>query len=177
MAELATVARPYAEALFLATDPAEASGLAAALQRLSQVAADPQLRAYADNPKVSAEQVVELALGVLSDGLPPLLQNLLQTVVENGRLGALGEIAQQFQALVDERAGLARATVYSAFELSPAQLQPIEQALSARFGRRLEAQTVVDPDLIGGVRVVVGDQVLDTSVRARLEQMRTALTA
>lgn len=87
MAELATVARPYAEALFLATDPTEAAGLAADLQRLAQVAADAQLRAYADNPKVSAEQVVELVLGVLPDGLPSLLQNLLQTVVENGRLG------------------------------------------------------------------------------------------
>ncbi|GAB4350718.1 MAG: F0F1 ATP synthase subunit delta [Immundisolibacter sp.] len=177
MAELATVARPYAEALFRAADPAEATGLVAALQRLAQVAVDPQLRAYAGHPKVSTEQVVELVLGVLPDGLPPLLQNLLRTVVENGRLEALGEIAQQFQERVDARAGRARATVYSAFELSPEQLRQIGQVLSARFGRQLEAQTVVDPELIGGVRVVVGDQVLDASVRARLEQMKTALTA
>ncbi|HCZ49352.1 MAG TPA: F0F1 ATP synthase subunit delta [Gammaproteobacteria bacterium] len=177
MAELATVARPYAEALFRAVDPAQAAELVVSLQQLAQVTADTQLRAFADNPKVSVEQVTQVVLAALPGDVSPVLQGLLQTVVENDRLAAMGEIARQFQALVDERAGVARATVYSAFELSSEQLQQIEQTLSARFGRTLEARPVVDRDLIGGVRVVVGDQVLDASVRSRLEQMRTALTA
>ena len=177
MAELATVARPYAEALFRAAAPAVAASLVGPLQQLGEVAAEPSLRAFADNPKVSAQQVHELIAGVLPQPLPAELQNLLAVVLENRRLPALAEIAVQFKALVDARAGVSQATVYSAFEISDAQLADIKAALERRFGRKLDAQVVIDPELIGGVRVVVGDEVLDTSVRARLEQMRTALAA
>lgn len=177
MAELATIARPYAEALFRATDPELAPSLVAPLQQLAQVASEPRLREFADNPKVSARQVRELILGVLPAPLPAALQNLLQVVIENGRLAALGEIATQYQALVDARAGVSQAIVYSAFEISADQLADITAALERRFGRRLDTRVVIDPELIGGVRVVVGDEVLDTSVRARLERMRTALAA
>jgi F-type H+-transporting ATPase subunit delta len=177
MAELATIARPYAEALFRATDPAQAPSLVAPLQQLAQVASDPRLREFADNPKASAQQVSALILSVLPAPLPAALQNLLQAVLENRRLGALGQIAAQYQALVDARAGVSQAIVYSAFEISGEQLADITAALARRFGRRLDTRVVIDPELIGGVRVVVGDEVLDTSVRARLEQMRTALAA
>jgi F-type H+-transporting ATPase subunit delta len=177
MAELATVARPYAEALFRAADPALAASLVQPLEQLAQVAADPRLREFADNPKVPAQAVDELIAGVLPQPLPPALQNLLAVVLENRRLPALGEIAAQFRALVDARAGVSQATVYSAFEISPQQLAEIKATLERRFGRKLDAQVVLEPELIGGVRVVVGDEVLDTSVRARLEQMRTALVA
>jgi F-type H+-transporting ATPase subunit delta len=177
MAELATIARPYAEALFRATDATEAPSLVAPLRQLAQVASEPRLREFADNPKVSAEQVSDLILGVLPTAPPAALQNLLRVVLENGRLGAFGEIAAQYQALVDARAGVSQATVYSAFEISEAQLAQITAALARRFGRTLDTRVVIDPELIGGVRVVVGDEVLDTSVRARLEQMRTALAA
>lgn len=177
MAELATIARPYAEALFRATDPDLAPSLVAPLQQLAQVASDPRLREFADNPKASAQQVSALILSVLPAPLPAALQNLLQAVLENRRLGALGQIAAQYQALVDARAGVSQAIVYSAFEISDEQLAGITAALARRFGRRLDTRVVIDPELIGGVRVVVGDEVLDTSVRARLEQMRTALAA
>jgi F-type H+-transporting ATPase subunit delta len=177
MAELATIARPYAEALFRATDPDLAPSLVAPLQQLAQVASDPRLREFADNPKASAQQVSALILSVLPAPLPAALQNLLQAALENRRLGALGQIAAQYQALVDARAGVSQAIVYSAFEISDEQLADITAALARRFGRRLDTRVVIDPELIGGVRVVVGDEVLDTSVRARLEQMRTALAA
>lgn len=177
MAELATIARPYAEALFRAADAGVASSLVAPLQQLAQIASEARLREFADNPKVSARQVSELILGVLPAPLPAALQNLLQVVLENGRLGALGEIASQYQELVDARAGVSQAIVYSAFEISADQLADITAALARRFGRRLDTRVVIEPELIGGVRVVVGDEVLDTSVRARLEQMRTALAA
>ena len=177
MAEIATIARPYAEALFRAVEPAAAEALVEPLHQLAQVAAEPRLREFAHNPTVSAQQVVDLILGVLPGAPAPAVRNLLQAVLDNGRLTVLGEIAVQYQALVDARAGVAQATVYSAFEISAAQLATITAALAQRFGRTLDATVVVDPELIGGVRVVVGDEVLDTSVRARLEHMRTALTA
>ncbi|HWJ93410.1 MAG TPA: F0F1 ATP synthase subunit delta, partial [Telluria sp.] len=69
------------------------------------------------------------------------------------------------------------AVVYSAFPIAPAQLDEVNGVLERRFGRKLNVSVQEDPSLIGGIRVVVGDEVLDTSVRARLEQMKVALTA
>ena len=103
------------------------------------------------------------------------MKNLLRTVIDNGRLAALPEIAAQFHALVNARSGVSDAIVYSAFPIDAAQLADVVAALEKRFGRKLNASVVVEPELIGGIRVVVGDEVLDTSVKARLEQMKVAL--
>ena len=98
-------------------------------------------------------------------------------MIDNGRLAALPEIASQFQALVDSRSGVSHATIESAFPIDDGQLAAVKTAMERRFGRKLDASVTVVPELIGGVRVVVGDEVLDTSIRARLEQMKVALTA
>jgi F-type H+-transporting ATPase subunit delta len=98
-------------------------------------------------------------------------------VIDNGRLSVLPEIAAQFQALVDARSGISQAVIESAFPIDASQLADVKAAMEKRFGRKLEARVVVHPELIGGVRVIVGDEVLDTSIRARLEQMKAALTA
>ena len=179
MAEIATIARPYAEALFQAAG-ADAARLKDPLSALSQLAADEQLRRFADDPRVASEQVFDLIAGIaLQKGLSldPRLGNLLRTVLDNGRLAALPEIAAQYGALVNASSGVSDATVHSAYPIEPAQLQDVVAALERRFKRKLNAQVVIDPELIGGIRVVVGDEVLDTSVKARLEQMRVALTA
>jgi F-type H+-transporting ATPase subunit delta len=109
--------------------------------------------------------------------LSPKVGNLLAAVLENGRLAALGEIAQQFQLLINARSGVSDAVIHSAFELSASQVDEVKATLEKRFGRKLNATVVIDASLIGGIRVVVGDEVLDTSVKARLEQMKLALTA
>jgi F-type H+-transporting ATPase subunit delta len=174
MAELATIARPYAEALFKAGgDAAAAEQLAA----LAGVAADPQLLQFAGNPKADAAQVYDVITGVAKTALAPSVQNLLKAVIDNGRLVALPEIAQQFHALVNAKSGVSDAAIYSAFPIDAAQLADVKAALEKRFGRRLDAQVTVEPALIGGIRVVVGDEVLDTSVKARLEAMKSALIA
>jgi F-type H+-transporting ATPase subunit delta len=174
MAELATIARPYAEALFKALG-ADAPALKPQVDALAAVAADAELRSFADHPKANTQQVFDLVAGVVGGTLDTKLANLLRTVIENGRLAALPEIAAQFQVLVNERSGVSDATVYSAFPIDAAQLAELTAALERRFARRLNTQVEIDPELIGGVRVVVGDEVLDTSVRARLEQMKVAL--
>lgn len=174
MAELATIARPYAEALFKAGGDAAAAGQ---LSVLAGIAADPQLLQFAGNPKADAAQVYELITGVAKTGLVPSVQNLLRTVIDNGRLVALPEIAQQFHALVNAKSGVSDAAIYSAFPIEAAQLAEVKTALEKRFGRKLDTQVEVDPALIGGIRVVVGDEVLDTSVKARLEAMKSALVA
>jgi F-type H+-transporting ATPase subunit delta len=180
MAELATIARPYAEALFKAAGE-QGAGLMAQLAALAKVAGIEQVRQFADNPKVGVIQVVEVVTGAVgfspTSALDPRLGNLLQMLVENGRLSALPEIAAQFNALVNAKSGSSDAIVYSAFAIDAAALADVVVALEKRFARKLKATVVIDTELIGGIRVVVGDEVLDTSVKARLEQMKVALTA
>ena len=179
MAEIATLARPYAEALFKAAGD-DAARLKDQMSALASVAADERLRRFADDPKIAPTQVFDLVAGVaLQKGLSfdVKVGNLLRTVLDNGRLAALPEIAAQYGALVNQRSGVSDATIHSAFAIEPGQIDEVVQALQRRFDRKLNAQVVIDPELIGGIRVVVGDEVLDTSVRARLEQMRVALTA
>jgi F-type H+-transporting ATPase subunit delta len=176
MAELATIARPYAEALYKATPPNEAVALVEPLDALAAVAASPQLRQFADDPKVTSAQVFELVSAVTKSPLDQRTRNLLQAAIDNGRVAALPEIARQFRALVNARSGVSDAVVYSAFPLDDDQLAALVATLERRFGRKLKATVEVDPALIGGIRIVVGDAVLDTSVAARLQQMKVALT-
>ena len=175
MAEVATVARPYAEALFQSVGASADAGVW--VQELAHIAADDELLQFADNPKTSAEQVMDVIQSVVRAQLPMEAVNFLRLVVENGRLPVMGEIAAQYRALSNQKAGVADAVVQSAFELSDAQLSDLSGVLEKRFSRRLNLSVNVKPELIGGIRVVVGDEVLDTSIKARLEQMKTALTA
>lgn len=180
MAELATIARPYAEAMYKAAAGADQQALKAQLSTLAALTAGEAMRLYADNPKVAPVQVFDMIVGIAtSQGIAfdVKVANLLRTVLDNGRLAALPEIAAQFQALVNASSGVSDATVQSAFAIDDAQLGEVVTALERRFGRKLNARVEIVPELIGGVRVVVGDEVLDTSVRARLEQMKAALTA
>jgi F-type H+-transporting ATPase subunit delta len=176
MAELATIARPYAEALFKAAR-ADLQAADAWLQPLAQVSSHPQLQAFAANPKVSSAQVFELLTGVAKVTLPENGKNFLETVIDNGRVSALPEIAAQFRTLKNAQSGSSDAIVQSAFPIEGAALADVSALLEKRFGRKLNAKVQLVPELIGGIRVVVGDEVLDTSVQSRLEQMKTALLA
>ena len=179
MAELATIARPYAEALFKSAG-GSSSALTEQLASLAQLAASPELQQFADSPKVQPVQVFDILAGVaLGQGLAldPKIGNLLRAVIDNGRLSALPEIAAQFQALANASSGVSDALIQSPFPIDAAQLADVASVLERRFGRKLNPKVEIDPSLIGGIRVVVGDEVLDTSVKARLEQMKIALTA
>ena len=177
MAELATIARPYAEALFKATSPQDAAGVVEQVNELASIAADASLRQFADNPKARTDQVFELVSSATRRAQREGTKNLLRMLIENGRLAALPEIAAQFQARVNSRSGISDATIYSAFPIDEAQLSGVVATLEQRFARKLNASVQLAPELIGGIRVVVGDEVLDTSVKARLEQMKVALAA
>ncbi len=156
MAELATIARPYAEALFKA-QASDLAGTAAWLDELAAVAANAQLQQFADNPKVSYQQVLDVIVGVVKTPLGDAGQNFLRTVLENGRLVALPEIANQFRALKNAQGGSADATVFSAFPIEAAALAELAAQLEKRFARKLHLNVQLDPELSGGVRVVVGD--------------------
>lgn len=179
MAELATIARPYAEALFKASADkgADLGSTVAWVEELAAIAANPQLRQLADNPNVSKTQVFDLITGVAKSALPEAARNFLRVILENGRLDVLPEAAAQFRSLVNSKSGSSDAVVYSAFPIADAALAELGASLEKRFGRKLNLTVKPDESLIGGVRVVVGDEVLDTSVKARLEQMKAALIA
>lgn len=177
MAELATLARPYAEALFQVAVKGDLDQAGAQIDALADVSANAQLRQFADSPQTTTAQVVDVMTSVVSLQLSDALKNLLRTVIENGRLAALPEIAAQFHVLANAKAGVSDAVIYSAFDLSAEQVSDVVVVLEKRFGRKLNASVQVQSDLIGGIRVVVGDEVLDTSIKARLEQMKAALVA
>ena len=179
MAELATIARPYAEALFKATS-SDLSGAAVWVDALKAIANNAQLQELADNPNFTSIQVFELfenIAGGVQVALPEMAKNFLRTVIDNGRLNALPEIAEQFRVLKNAQSGSADAVVYSAFAIDAAGLSDLAVTLEKRFARKLNVSVELQPELIGGIRVVVGDEVLDSSVKARLEQMKMALTA
>jgi F-type H+-transporting ATPase subunit delta len=176
MAELATIARPYAEALYQSSK-ADLNGTSQWLDALAAVAGNAQLLKFAGNPKVTDQQVFDVVADVAKVKLSAAGTNFLRTVIANGRLAALPEVAAQFHELKNSQSGSSDAVVYSAFPIAAASLGGVASALEKRFGRKLNMTVKEDPSLIGGIRVVVGDEVLDTSVKARLEQMKVALTA
>ena len=176
MAELATIARPYAEALFKASS-SDVAGASAWLDKVAAIAANPELQQFADNPKATAEQVLGVVAGAFGAPLTANAQNFLGALLDNGRFSVLPEIAKQFRALANAKSGSSDAVVYSAFPIDAAALANVAAALEKRFARKLQVTVQQEPELIGGIRVVVGDEVLDTSVKARLEQMKVALAA
>ncbi|HNB45213.1 MAG TPA: ATP synthase F1 subunit delta, partial [Burkholderiaceae bacterium] len=101
MAELATIARPYAEALYKAAQGADVAAWGRQIAALAAVAGNPELRQFADSPKVSAEQVYDVIVAAANVSLDAGVQNFLRTVIENGRLVALPAVAEQFHALAN----------------------------------------------------------------------------
>lgn len=177
MAEFATVARPYAEALFRVAQNGDMAAWSGIVSDLAQIGANPDVQAFASNPNVTAAQLAETIASLVKSPLNLEAKNFIAMLAENGRVALLPEIAAQFTALKNASAGAADATVYSAFEMSADQVNTLVATLEKKFGRKLNPTVEVDPSLIGGVRVVVGDEVLDTSVRAKLQQMHNALVA
>ena len=175
MAENVTIARPYADAAFELARGAGALGpWSDALDRLASVAADSTMRACINDPKLSSDQLVKLVLDVVGN-LSADQQNFVRVLVDNERLQVLPEIRDLFVALKNEHEGVLEADIASAFPLDDATLTSLKADLEARFKAKLNVQVHVDPTLIGGVRIAVGDEVIDASVRGKLANMAAAL--
>jgi F-type H+-transporting ATPase subunit delta len=176
MAENTTIARPYAEAAFALADAGGAlARWAQALDVMAEVAAHPEVRAAIGNPRVTGEQAYGLFASLSGDSLASDVQKFLRVLIENGRLEVLPEVHELFQELKNEREGVVDAEVTSAFELDPAQMSELVAHLERRFRKKVSPVVTVDKGLIGGVRVKVGDEVIDSTVRAHLAAMEAAL--
>ena len=177
MAEPSTIARPYAEAAFrLADAQGKLAEWSTALANLAAVAADARVRAAIGDPNLSAAKVAGLFIAILTGKLSGEAENFVRVLAENGRLDVLTEIRSQYDALKNEREGVVEAEIRTAFPLGNAQITGLVADLERRFKRRVQPRVALDKELIGGVRIVVGDAVIDGSVRGKLEAMSAGLT-
>jgi F-type H+-transporting ATPase subunit delta len=179
MAELSTIARPYAEALFASArgDQANLASWSGLLSELAQVASLDDVREALTDPRLNATQRTELLAGLVKSPLSDQARNFIALLVGNNRTLVLPEVAEQFEVLKNQHEGTALAQITSAFPLTDEQVQELVTGLEKKFGLKLKPAVTVDAALIGGVRVIVGDQVLDTSVQAQLARMRDTLAA
>ena len=178
MAEPSTVARPYAEAAFRLASAANAlakwSGMIGAL---AQVAEDRRVQAAIADPARSDAQAAGVFISILAGRLDGQAENFVRVLAENKRLELLPEIHLQYEVLKNEREGVIEAQVVSAFELTEAQVAELAQRLEKRTGRKVRTKVQIDKELIGGVKVVIGDKVIDGSARGQLAALENALKA
>jgi len=178
MAENATLARPYAEAVFrLADTDGTLTAWSDTLRILAQVVAHPDMQECLGTYDLTALQLRELFLSLCPRDLSAEANNFVQLLIEYDRLTLLPEIFGQFEALKNEREGVIDARISTAFALEGAQLASLVADLEKRFKRKINPRVSIDRDLIGGVRVVVGDEVIDGSVRGKLDAMAAGLLA
>jgi len=176
MAEIATVARPYAEATFRAALEEKRLGpVSDALEFIAAAARDEQMRSALSNPKVSAQQKKELFAAVVGERMDPITRNLVAMLVDGHREVLIGSLVEQFDELKREHEKVLRVRITSAQALTDEQRTQIVEALERRHGKKVEAEMDVDPELLGGARVQVGDQVIHASIRDALAQMAAAL--
>lgn len=174
MAENVTLARPYAEAAFQLAK-ASLPAWSKSLQNMAVVAGDAEMQQCISNPQLSPEQLTALFAGVVGDGLSAEQQNFVRVLVDNDRLQVLPEIATLFEELKNSHEGVCDADVESAFPMDEAATRSLVTELERKFQCKINATVRVVPELIGGVRIAVGDEVIDASVRGKLAAMATAL--
>lgn len=176
MAELTTVARPYAEAIFrAAVDAKDVANFAGKLKALGTVGANAQVVSLVSNPKVAATEKANLMASAAGGNLPSALSNMLAMLIANGKATLLPFITEHFERLQRDHEGVVKVVITSAFALSDAEKSGLIDALAKKYGKRVDAEVKIDASLIGGARVQVGDEVVHASVRDTLNNMARAL--
>ncbi len=178
MLEISTIARPYAEAVYqVACNEGSQQNWFSWLGAWAKLVEQSEVKNVLDNPKLTSENIVCLLLEISKTSEIKSAKNFLEAVVDNSRIEALPEIFRQFSDLKSKGEGVSEAVITSPFEMSEQEIQEIIPILEKKFCCKLKPILKIDPHLIGGIRVTVGDQEYDTSVRAQLKAMRVALIA
>jgi F-type H+-transporting ATPase subunit delta len=173
MTQALTLARPYARAAFaIAKDEGAFAPWSNALAFAARVAADPGAASSLMHPQLSQDDAVAL---LAIDGAGDSFTRFLGVLAENRRLQQLPEIAGLYEELRAEAERVVKATVTSATELPPGELDTIRAALRRRFGREVELDTAIDASLIGGAVIDAGDVVIDGSLKGKLSRLQAAL--
>lgn len=176
MADNASLARPYAKAVFeLAQESGSFDAWAAVLSNLSNISQDADFVALVHDPKVSADQLAGLLQDMVKDSLPEGGDNFIKLLVQNDRLLAVEAVQAQFAELVANAQSAVNAEVITAMALSEAQKSALAEALEARLGLKVNLEETVDVDLVGGAIVKAGDLVIDGSAKGRIEKLTSTL--
>lgn len=176
MADNASIARPYAKAVFdLAQETNAFDAWSSALEQLALISQDESFRTLVADPRVDDSQVIELLTGIAKDNLPEGGANFIQMLVQNDRLLALPDIHQQFEAHVAKARALVNAVVITAKALTSDQRSALAAALQAKLGMQVELSETVDSSLIGGAIIKAGDLVIDGSAKGRIEKLSSVL--
>ena len=178
MAEISTIARPYAVAAYkLGREQKALAKWSEMLGFSAAVANDPQIKAYIQDPKVVSTELLATFLKVCGDKLNEQGQNLVKVLVEYGRLAILPEIHAAFEALKAQDEGTLDAQIVAAAKISAAETKDLVKRLETKFGKKIEASVSVDPEIIGGIKIIVGDTVIDASIKGQLQNLAYTLTA
>jgi F-type H+-transporting ATPase subunit delta len=176
MAEIATIARPYAEASFRsAMEANDLAGWSAALALAGAIASDERMADLLGDPRLTRAQKLEVFFGAGGDRLPLPVRNLVTILLDGARALLLPEISAQFDALKRAQESVLKVRIVSARELADAEREDLVDSIARKYGRRIESTVEIDPALIGGARVHVGDEVIHASMRDALAQMALAL--
>jgi F-type H+-transporting ATPase subunit delta len=178
MAEISTIARPYAVAAYkLGREQKSLAKWSEMLSFATAVSNDAQMQAYIQNPKVISSELQAAFLKVCGDKLNEQGQNLIKVLVEYGRLSILPAITEAFESLKALDEGTLEAQIVAAAQPSDAEVKDLVQRLEAKFGKKIEANVSVDSELIGGIKIIVGDTVIDASVKGQLQNLAYTLSA
>ena len=171
----AAAARRYAQAVFdIAWARSELDRWRDEIREIVRVTADAQVHAVLESPRVPFAEKQEV-LGKLLPGLSPLVMNLAYLLVKAGKLGIAGRMLEIFSGMVDAHKGIAHAEVTTAVQLDEQEQRLLADWLGLQSGKQVVLQNRLDPGIIGGVIVRVGDQVMDASVRTQLDRMKRNL--
>lgn len=176
MAEVVTIVRPYAVAAFkLAKEKNALAHWSEMLGFAAAIAADATMQAYIENPEVTSVQLENAFLAIAGDRLDEAGKNMIRLLVEYDRLGLLPSLAAAYEELKAADEGVLEAEITAAAKPSDAQVGALVKRLESKFGKKIEASVKVDPEIIGGVKIIVGDTVIDASVRGQLQDLAYTL--
>ncbi|MCC2626101.1 MAG: synthase subunit delta [Burkholderiales bacterium] len=171
MADTSSLAHPYANAVFaLAKSHNNIDSWLEDLSILAQAVKSKDFINLIDNPKISASDITATLVG-LTKSPNKLLANFLTILQENNRLTLLGDIFILFEKMAQDEQNTSKAVILSAFPMDEKDKTEIEQQLSKKFGRKIVASVEVQSELIGGIKILINDKVIDASVKSSLSKM------
>jgi F-type H+-transporting ATPase subunit delta len=168
-------AKRYAMAAFeLAQERGDTDAWLTAIRQIAEFMGDPEVMRVLENSRVGQEPKQRLIEAALSD-LPPLPLNLARLLVRKNRTALAVDIGSQFEQLLEQQRGISRARAITAVPLGDAERNALALRLREQTGKEVLLETGVDPELLGGVVVQIGDRLIDASTRARLRALRENL--
>lgn len=176
MTELSTLARPYAEALFeIAKETRDFEIWSQNLAFLTALIQEPSMEKIIVNPRIDKATLTRLLLDICDEHTSQEVKNLIKLLVENHRLPIISHMATQFEELKAQYQGTVKVQIISSYPVSPQQQKEVETTMGKRLGKAVDVNIILDETLVGGWVIRAGDEVVDLSIKGRLEQLATEL--